>query len=789
MRSGADERVSVTAAVASMLTALTLCPLVSGATWLFVAAIAVVTVMVSGIVARQVLRWWPAVAATQTVVLLITLMVLFARSRIAEGPKVLVDLYTAGMKVTQNQAPPVEATRGIVLLAAGSVALVALLVDILAATLRQPALAGLPLLAVYCVPAALLDGGLPWYYFFAAAAGFLLLLSADAGDRVRGWGRVLTSSVGGAVGRQASDNSLARGGRRVGIATVLVAVALPALVPGLNNQIIGGSGDGDGTGGKGHTITRINPILDLRKNLESRDDTPLLQYQGGVAHPAPLRIVTSDVFDGNTWSPSTTPIPKDNKAQNGLPSPPGLTAPVKTVQATTHIKIGDLTETYLPMPYPAQQVNAKGTWLYDSNTLNVIGDGQTTQGLDYTVKHLDVEPTAEQLADAPPPVSVSSQYLSLPKNLPAVISDTAHEIGQTGTPYQQAVRLQRWFRGGDFVYSVTAPTGKKSDNGTDAIVNFLTQKRGYCVHFASTMAVMARTLGIPARVAVGFLPGEAKADGWTEITSHDAHAWPELFFEGVGWVRFEPTPRSNATAAPAWTVPPAGVLPEDPEPTVEPSQAPTTESSASAAPAVPKKELNDTAVATKKQDGGLEVPWRVLGVAVLIVLALGAPRLTSTLSSRRRWRRARSAGTGPALAEAAWTDLRLNLGDLGIRWDPSWTPRAVVQHLARDHHVSAGALVAVDRLAMEIESARYAPPDGESGRPATERAQDVALVVSEVSELRSSRTTWSARLWPASGVSILAELGPWVNSTADRAGQQASALGTQVKDKVGSGRR
>src|SRR5690242_2717263 len=145
MRHGSDERIAVTSAVASLLAALTLSPLVSGFAWLFVATITVVTMMVTGIVARQLLRWWPAVAATQALVLLVTLLVLFARSRIVEGPgaiSLLRQLLEAGFQVTREQSPPVESTQGIVLLVAGSTGLIALVVDLLAATLRQPALAG-----------------------------------------------------------------------------------------------------------------------------------------------------------------------------------------------------------------------------------------------------------------------------------------------------------------------------------------------------------------------------------------------------------------------------------------------------------------------------------------------------------------------------------------------------------------------------------------------------------------------------------------------------------------------
>jgi len=780
-----------------MLAALTLCPLVAGAAWLFVAGIIVVSVMLSGIVARQLLHWWPGVAAAQALVLFLTVMVLFVRSRITEGPGAigaLTDLFSAAMKVTRDQAPPVEATQGIVLLVAGSAGLVALLVDLLATTLRQPALAGLPLLAVYCVPAALLEGGLRWYYFFAAASGFLLLLSADSSDRIHGWGRVLTAGPGGAGSRPARrggssgapiDSSLARGGRRIAVTTMVMAIVVPALVPGLSNQIIGAAGDGGQGAGKGRTITRINPILDLRKDLVSLSNTKLLSYRTTVANPSPLRIVTSDVFDGNTWSPSTRPVPRDNLAQNGLPSPPGLSDGVKTEVARTSIKIGPLKETYLPLPYPTTKVVAAGTWLYDATTLNVIGDGKNTVGLSYQVTHLEVEPTAEQLADSPAPShAVSSQYLALPKNLPAVITATAQAVAKTGTAYQQAVRLQRWFRDdGGFEYSTKTPDSNKSDSGDDAIVAFLARKRGYCVHFASAMAVMARTLGIPARVAVGFLPGERQPDGTMVISSHDAHAWPELYFEGVGWVRFEPTPRAGFTTTPEWSVPPSGVLPEDPESTQQP------QATASAAPnATPtaraRKDVPDQAAAAPTQaSSGWAVPWPLILIALTVIIVLIAPWLAAQLSSRRRWRRARAAADGSALAEAAWSDLRLGLGDLGIRWAVSWTPQAVRQRLAGEYRLDPATRAALERLTTEIEDGRYAPPDQERGRPARDRMNDVAAVVSAVSALKSSRTRWLARLWPASGVATLSAFGPWMDSTTSRVGQQASGLGAQLRER------
>jgi transglutaminase-like putative cysteine protease len=778
---------AVTAALASMLTALSLAPLVAGHTWLFVAAITVITVMVSGIIARQLLRWWVPVAAVQTVVLLLTLLVLFARSRITEGPLgigVLVDLLRSGFEVTRQQAPPVDATQGIVLLVAGSAGLVALAVDVLAVSLRQPALAGLPLLAVYCVPAALISGGLPWYYFLAAAAGFLILLAADSGDRVRGWGRVL-SSAGGRGGMRAFDAGLARGGRRIGAVTAVVAVLLPALVPGLGNHLLGSDGSGDGKG-KGRTITRINPILNLKDDLVQGDDTVLMRYKTTAKNPAPLRIVTADVFNGDVWEPSTNPIPSKNQATNGLPAAPGLNlADVATTNINTSIQIGDLKQTYLPLPYPTVRLQAPGTWLYDETTLNVIGDGQTTQGLNYSATSLEVDPTADQLNDAGAAGTDVSSYLSLPVKIPKLIVDDANRIAQSGTPYEEAIRLQRWFRDGDFTYSTDAPTTSTGDSGLDAIVKFLQVKRGYCVHFASTMAVMARILNIPARVAVGFLPGTLDKNGWYDVTAKDAHAWPELYFEGVGWVRFEPTPRTGEATPPSWTVPPPGVMPEDTTPTDEPSATASSAPSASASARAPK-DTSEGAVAHSTTGSGFELPWKGLALVLVLLALAAAPKLTSSVSSRRRWSAARSS---PALAEAAWEDLRRGLGDLGVTWVTAWTPRAAQHRLVADHDLPPDAAAALGRLAGEVEDARYAPPSEDLGRPAGERQDDVSTVLAAVARRLSRPRRWLARLWPPSGITAIGAVGSWVSSRADRAGEQVSGLGHSVRDKVGSGRR
>jgi hypothetical protein len=122
----------------------------------------------------------------------------------------------------------------------------------------------------------------------------------------------------------------------------------------------------------------------------------------------------------------------------------------------------------------------------------------------------------------------------------AALYERAEQVaGQTSSPYAAVVALETWFRStGGFTYSEQpGPTP-----GLPPLVGFVVDtKTGYCQHFAGAMALMLRLLGIPARVAAGFLPGSYHGDFW-QVTDHDAHTWVEVWFRGFGWLPFDPTP-------------------------------------------------------------------------------------------------------------------------------------------------------------------------------------------------------------------------------------------------------
>src|SRR5262249_2234823 len=178
----------------------------------------------------------------------------------------------------------------------------------------------------------------------------------------------------------------------------------------------------------------------------------------------------------------------------------------------------------------------------------------------------DVNPTPDQLRNAPaPPADLSSDtYVPPPYQTKKIQRLAAHITAGRTTAYGEAVAIQQWFTAPDrFKYTLDV-SPKQSPA---ALINFLTvDKRGYCQQFAFAMAVLARLVGIPARVVIGYTQGGFIGNNTWQVKTSDAHAWPELYFQGAGWLRFEPTPPNTlgpagqATAsAPPYSIPLSGI--------------------------------------------------------------------------------------------------------------------------------------------------------------------------------------------------------------------------------------
>ncbi|MEU3855905.1 DUF3488 and transglutaminase-like domain-containing protein [Streptomyces sp. NPDC028722] len=760
-------RLALSAAAATLLTSCALLPLVDQPTWLLelVPLLAVQTGV--GVAARRVPLGRPLTVVAQALATLLLLTLVFARQHafagLVPGPdtfRSFADLFRQGSDDISRYAIPAPLHDGIRLMLIGGVLLIGLLVDTLAVTFRSAAPAGLPLLALYSVAAGLSEGGADWLWFLAAAAGYLMLLLAEGRDRLAQWGRVFGGAPRAPGVSEGGALAPVRTGRRIGAVALGVALTVPLALPAMHGGLLDRAGTGVGPGdGPGAGGSAVSLLVSLRDDLNTDDDRRLLSLRTDTDDISDLylRIVSLDDFDGTTWKPAQRHVVG---VPGTFPIPVGLGGDVRRGTVRTTVTAADTyAQDWLPMPYPPSGVKIAGRWRYEPVGMALVGDhGQTTRGQTYQVTSLAVRPTARQLASAPqPPAALRREYTGVPSALPKVVARTARRItAGAGSHYEEAVKLQDYFAvTGGFQYDTQVAVGR----GPGAIANFLKKKQGFCIHFSFTMAAMARTLGIPARVAVGFAPGTPQADGTVAVNQKDAHAWPELYFEGVGWTRFEPTPTRGT--APSYTQPdtPGTSLPQESLPSGKASSAPSAAASPSAScagePRRPVPCAGASAAAAAHPGGGGPGPWWWLpaGLGGLLVLVAAL----SPLLWRRRMRALRLGGHSrtpegaAAHTLAAWQELTDSAWDHGITPDESLTPRGAAARVVRLGHLDPAAGAAVHRLADAVERVLYAPRP----HPAPGAAEDVRRVTEALRATVSTRTRLRALLLPRSAVRVL----------------------------------
>jgi len=631
-----------------------------------------------------------------------------------------VDAAVDGANTFAPPVPTAEADVDPLLIGGGLGCL--LLVDLLAAGLRRASLAGLPLLTVFSVPVSLLGTDLTWWVFAAAALGFVVMLYLQESLQVSRWGRSLSGTA--PVDAETTGFGIRTGAVRasaglVGVSATGLAVVVPLAIPTLDVHLLD---IGPGPGG-GSDVSIENPMVDLRRDLNRGDDVRLVTLRTDDPDPSYLRISVLNRFTDNEWSSGDRQIPADNRPGSRLPQLVGVDPGVPRQTFDYQVDVAEeFRSTWLPTTSRLEELAAPGDWRYDVSTMDWLAtdDDLTTAGLSYTMTGVDLDLSADALVDAPSSVGmVSSDFTELPQGLPPVIRQLASSVtGEAPSRFEKAVALQDFFRR-NFEYSLDrAPAG----SGTDELVTFLSTgpdgRIGYCEQFAAAMAVMARQLGIPARVAVGFLYPDEVAPGVFEYSAHDLHSWPELFIAGAGWVRFEPTPGQRADqGAPDYTrqqvtpevedpqVP--GTRGDEPEPSrgAEPGEQPTDD--------VAPREEDETQAAASE---GTDLTWLrpVLGGLVGLAVMVGAALLPRSI---RRRRRERALDGGP---EEVWLELRDTCTDLGVPWAEDRSPRqtaaALREHLVETNDEVAASLragtgpahvAALDGLVDALERSRY----------------------------------------------------------------------------------
>ncbi|HLK79412.1 MAG TPA: DUF3488 and transglutaminase-like domain-containing protein [Streptosporangiaceae bacterium] len=594
----ANRRMTWTVAVACALSSTVLYPLLIGTTWFYVGLGAIITVAGSGALSR--LRTLPVAVclAISVAGLLLYLNLVFevrhSWALVIPTPGSLSrlwDLAGTGFTDAGRFAAPAQELPSLILIAAGGIGITAIMTDLIAVRLRSTALAGLPLLVLFTVPITMNaqhETIGTAVVFCLGTVGYLAMLSADGRERIRVWGRLVslwrsgslyesTARRGAAAypetpaeeqtstalrisGREAGPDTraLAAAGRRVGLASVVLALCVPLLVPGLHPSKLLSSGPGiGGSGGSGGNpgLALPDSLSQTMTELQAKHPTTVLSYTTSAAkNPPYLQTYVYDDLTDTGWH--NTEYAAGEAQATTIPAAQGLLGQANYHQVTTSVTVaGDAlinrqAPTFLAMPYPAVQVSAPpGVWLTDSE-LMVFSQYRGATVRNYQATSVEVDPTIAQLNNAAKPPSGLQADLALPasyqtKALKQIAEQ--HTAGET-TEYGKVNALAAWLSGTTFEYSAAGPPVKSAASLDD----FLTKTHlGVCVQSAWAMTVLTRLLGIPARLAGGFTGGTHGLGKTYVVRTDDAHVWAQVYFSGYGWINFEATPAGGDGSAQA----------------------------------------------------------------------------------------------------------------------------------------------------------------------------------------------------------------------------------------------
>jgi len=281
----------------------------------------------------------------------------------------------------------------------------------------------------------------------------------------------------------------------------------------------------------------------LDTSLRGRPDNTLVLR---VKAPAPdfWRGQTFDQWDGRRWTQSDVrPRPLGDGPPIDLPATPGderLRSADEFVQ-TFYVE--------RPGPNLVFGAYAPSQLYFPDRTVFQLDDGsvrsatEMPRGTVYTTVSRRPAVTAAALRDAwtvPPPAAIASRYLELPPSTSARTRALAQDVTKDApTVYDKVRALEQWMST-NTRYSLDAPPLR---DGADAVDQFMFVDRvGFCEQIGTSLVVMLRSLGVPARLAVGYVPGERNPfTGLYEVRADDAHSWAEVWFPGVGWQAFDPT--------------------------------------------------------------------------------------------------------------------------------------------------------------------------------------------------------------------------------------------------------
>ena len=623
--------------------------------------------------------------------------------------RALVDAIRFDWSQLSATKAPVLGRPGFALSAILGIWLISVLTDLLAFTLRSPIEAMVPSAVLVLVGSIVAppEGRATAATVYCVAALFHVGAVTASSTRRARWTDGRAPSLGPQLIRIAAISALA---------AFVAAVVIPR--SGITDRE--GMVDWKTANDRRLPSSVTSPMVSLKRQLLDLPNTVMFTATSlSTATGAPVRtywrLSTLTKFNGTTWS--STGSYRSIDRRTALP-PGGSAGEPETV---SRVVIDDLRSSWLPTSYQARRID--GTTLdpsvalgFDARGDSVLASRLTSPGDSYGLESVGATFDASggvRLRDG----GTSDRDLALPADFPADVATLAGQIaGGPGaddapTRIAQLRALQAFFRT-EFVYSTAVPPPSRNRDLEDFV---LRDRAGYCEQFSGAFAAMARSLGIPARVVVGFSPGRLTSSGRFEVTGKNSHAWPEAYVNGIGWLAFEPTPGRGIPGAENYT----GVPDQDAS-EGRAAEAPVTIPATTIAPPTPTPTtapVTNAPTPPSEAQTGRRLP-RALVLTLGVFLLLGG----SVLVVRRR-RVARDP------VEHAWSAVVRDVSRAGIvrghhESDSAFAARAA-EAFGGDASMMLGA------LAARVEEHRFAPEEQWT-------AADTAAFLAEVARWRST---------------------------------------------------
>jgi hypothetical protein len=418
---------------------------------------------------------------------------------------------------------PVTPVSSALVLAFIGVFVAAALTTWIATSLDAPIGAFAPSVALFIVLEAMSGGSwvAPTALYALAAIAYLLALAQQDLVARRTWFH---------AGRPRGSR-IAAGGAFVGAIAVVTSLAVGPSVPGaggsplLDYRALGG-------GKESSLLSAPPPILRIQDKLTQGPVQELFTVKSD--RPAYWRVIALDWFTAaNAWG-----VNKATEHSASTLTAPSDLPPSSALRQQFHIE--QIDPHWLPAAYRPVQINLTSARVVPESLTLLVDSTQPVGKVVYDVQSQIPTPSPSFLRAASSDPNGMLQDLELPNAFPRSVRTLAEQItAGKHAPYDRALALQAFFRApGNFTYTLDTNLG----DSTNAIVQFLAERRGFCEQFAATFAAMARAVGVPTRVAVGYQPGTLGKDNLYHVTNRNAHAWPEVWISGAGWIPFEPTP-------------------------------------------------------------------------------------------------------------------------------------------------------------------------------------------------------------------------------------------------------